>query len=170
MTTKHQPSLKCSQARPAQKRARGPPTRTRPAIRPRPRSGLTNRLPNWRNLDESTEKPKKATVGTAAAAESGGVRGDTGLPSLAGLPTHRPGKSYLSRPNTSLPVAGNLASDTFSGPSLACGLQVTKRELEESICRKLSLVIVRYAIDASVAIDNAQCPRNRRREPPRQQF
>jgi amidophosphoribosyltransferase len=41
-----------------------------------------------------------------------------------------------SRPKTSLPVTGNLATEIFSGPSFACGLRVMAREvLEGFLCR-----------------------------------
>jgi hypothetical protein len=42
-----------------------------------------------------------------------------------------------SRPKTSLPVTGNLATETFSGPSLADGSRVTARESAGRIFCKL---------------------------------
>ena len=42
-----------------------------------------------------------------------------------------------SRPKTSLPVIGNLATEIFFGPSLAGGLRVPTRELAWGVFCKL---------------------------------
>jgi hypothetical protein len=50
-----------------------------------------------------------------------------------------------SRPKTSLPVTGNLATEIFLGPSLAGGLRVSAREAAGGILCKPSRVILRPA-------------------------
>ena len=55
-----------------------------------------------------------------------------------------------SRPKTSLPVMGNLATEIFFGPNLACGFRVPTREVRGGICCKFRRVIPRRASVAPV--------------------
>ena len=57
-----------------------------------------------------------------------------------------------SRPKTSLPVTGNLATEIFFGASLAGGLRVPTREAVEGVFRRLSRVILRRASIAPVIV------------------
>src|SRR5260221_6364993 len=57
-----------------------------------------------------------------------------------------------SRPKTSLPVMGNLATEVFLGPSLAGGVRVPAREAAGGILFKSSRVILRRASIAPVIV------------------
>jgi len=57
-----------------------------------------------------------------------------------------------SRPKTSLPVMGNLATEIFFGPSLVGRLRVSTREAVEGVFCRLSRVILHPVSIASVTV------------------
>jgi hypothetical protein len=61
----------------------------------------------------------------------------------------------LSRPKTSLPVTGNLATEIFLGPRLAGGLRVPAREAAGGILSKPLRLILRPASIRPVIVDIA---------------